>query len=122
MSDELLHVLNAPGDDESALARLWEDFAMRGIDEDSDGDSQTRSDTDSGDDATQAGNDGVQSDDEFDMLATDIDVAMARAAILPEYVLEEKEDIQKASLFRFVPFVHSKVTSYCIALAGLALG
>ena len=64
---------------------------------------------DSGDDATQAGTDGVQSDpdDEFDMLATDIDVAMARAAILPEYVLEEKEDIRKASLFRFVPFVHS---------------
>ena len=110
MSDELLRV-NAPGDDESALSRLWEDYAMRGIDEDSDGDSQTQSDTDSdsGDDATQAGTDGVQSDDEFDMLATDIDVAMERAAILPEYVLEEKDDIRKASLFRFVPFVHSKV-------------
>ena len=52
-----------------------------------------------------AGTDGIQSDDECDMLATDIDVAMARAAILPEYVLEEKED--KASLFRLVSFVHS---------------
>ena len=39
MSDELLHVLNAPGDDESALARMWEEYVMSGIDEDGDGDS-----------------------------------------------------------------------------------
>ena len=45
MSDELLRVLNAPGDDESALERLWQDYAMRGIDEDSDGDSQTQSES-----------------------------------------------------------------------------
>ena len=36
MSDELLRVLNAPVDDESALARMWEEYAMSGVDESSD--------------------------------------------------------------------------------------
>ena len=36
MSDELLRVLNAPVDDESALARMWEEYAMAGVDESSD--------------------------------------------------------------------------------------
>ena len=36
MSDELLCVLNAPVDDESALARMWEEYAMSGVDESSD--------------------------------------------------------------------------------------
>ena len=36
MSDELLRVLNAPVDDENALARMWEEYAMAGVDESSD--------------------------------------------------------------------------------------
>ena len=45
MSDELLRVLNAPVDDESALARMWEEYAMSGVDESSE--SHTESDSDS---------------------------------------------------------------------------
>ena len=41
MSDELLRVLNAPVDDESALARMWEEYAMSGVDESSDSQSVT---------------------------------------------------------------------------------
>ena len=51
--------------------------------------------------------DGIQSYDEFDMLSTDIDIAIERAAVLPAYVMQEKYDILKASSFRFVYFVHS---------------
>ena len=36
MSDELLHVLNAPVDDGSPLARMCGEYAMYGIDESSD--------------------------------------------------------------------------------------
>ena len=36
MSDELLHVLNAPVDDGSALTRMWGEYAKSGIDESSD--------------------------------------------------------------------------------------
>ena len=57
--------------------------------------------------ATRVGTDGNQSYDEFDRLATDIDVAIDRASVLPEYVVQEKDDILKASSFRFVSFVHS---------------
>ena len=35
MSNELLFVLDAPVDDESALARMWEEYAMSGVDESS---------------------------------------------------------------------------------------
>ena len=40
MSDELLRVLNAPVDDASALARMWEEYAMSGVDESSDSHTQ----------------------------------------------------------------------------------
>ena len=43
MSDELLRVLNAPVDDESALARMWEEYAMAGVDESSDSHRMTAS-------------------------------------------------------------------------------
>ena len=36
MSDELLHLLNAPVADRSALVRMWGEYAMSGIDESSD--------------------------------------------------------------------------------------
>ena len=62
--------------------------------------------------ATRVGTDGIQSYGEFDMLATDIDVAIERASVLPEYVMQEKDDILKASSFRFVSFVHSILLSY----------
>ena len=41
MSDKLLRVLNAPVDDESALARMWDEYAMSGVDESSDSQSVT---------------------------------------------------------------------------------
>ena len=39
---------------------------------------------------------------EFDMLTSDIDVAIERALALPEFVLPEEDDIVKATTFRFV--------------------
>ena len=45
MSDELLRVLNPPVDDESALARMWEEYAMSAVGESSD--SRTLPDSDS---------------------------------------------------------------------------
>ena len=65
MSAELLRVLNAPVDDESALARMWEENAMSGVDESSDSHTLTARS------GWQLGTDGVQSDDKFDMLASD---------------------------------------------------
>ena len=47
MSDEFLRVLNAPVDDESALARMWEEYAMSGVDESSDSHTLTVTDSDS---------------------------------------------------------------------------
>ena len=101
MSDELLRVLNAPVDDESALARMWEEYAMSGVDESSDSHTLTvtaRS-------GWQLGTDGVQSDDKFDMLASDRYVEIEQAVALLECVIQEKDDSLKASSFRFVCFV-----------------
>ena len=90
MSNELLRVINAPADDESALARMWEEYAMSGVDESSDSEWLT---------------DGVQSDDKFDMLASDRYVEIEQAVVILECVIQEKDDSLKASSFRFVFFV-----------------
>ena len=49
----------------------------------------------------QLGTDGVQSDDKFDMLASDIYVEIEQAVVLMECVIQEKDDSLKASSFRF---------------------
>ena len=106
MSDELLRVLNAPVDDESALARMWEEYAMSGVDESSD--SQWRWQWQRGRySGWQLGTDGVQSDDKFDMLASDRYVDIEQAVFLLECVIQEKDDSlkDKAILGLFISFV-----------------
>lgn len=103
MSDEFLRVLNAPVDDESALAQLWEEYTLSHVDESSDSDSEsTEEDDASGPGADTEGTDTEVDDDEFDMLRSDLDVAIERAVVLPEYVLQEQDDILKAAAFRYV--------------------
>ena len=53
----------------------------------------------------QLGTDGVQSDDKFDMLASDRYVEIELAVVLLECVIQEKDDSLKVSSFRFVCFV-----------------
>ena len=108
MSDELLRVLNEPVDDESALARMWEEYAMSEVDESSD--SHTLTVTVTARSGWQLGTDGVQSDDKFDMLASDRYVEIEQAVFLLECLIQEKDDSLKASSFRFVSFV--RVTHY----------
>ena len=103
MSDELLRVLNAPVDDESALARMWEEYAMLGVDESSD--SHTLTVTVTARSGWQLGTGGVQSDYKFDMLASDRYVEIEQTVVLLEYVIQEKDDSLKASSFRFASFV-----------------
>lgn len=109
MSDELLRVLNAPVDDESALARLWKEYTLSHVEDSSEADSDI--DSESIDDAPGAVTEGADIEleadgDEFDMLRSDVDVAVERAMALPEYVLQEQEDIVKATAFRFVALHH----------------
>lgn len=52
--------------------------------------------------ADTEGADTEVDDDEFDMLRSDLDVAIERAVALPEYVLQEQDDILKAAAFRYV--------------------
>ena len=108
MSDEFLRVLNAPvDDDESALAQLWEEYTLSHVDESSDSDSESTEEDDAsgpgaGAGADTEGADTEVDDDEFDMLRSDLDVAIERAVALPEYVLQEQDDILKAAAFRYV--------------------
>ena len=44
--------------------------------------------------------------EEFDMLRNDVDVAMEMAMAFPEYVLQDQDDILKATAFRCVAFNH----------------
>ena len=107
MSDELLHLLNAPVDDRSALARMWGEYAMSGIDESSD--SSVISDGDS---------EWVTARSRLGLAQTEFSVTMRLtcsnwhldvAIELPAYAMQEKDDILKASSFRCVSckFVHS---------------
>ena len=104
MSDAILRLLNAPVDDDAALARLWEDYEFSNVDEsdDSDSGSETFADSDMpGTSSDIPATEGV-GETEFDMLTSDIDVAIERAVALPEFVLPKEDDIVKATAFRFV--------------------
>ena len=108
MSDELLRVLNAPVDDENALARMWEEYAMAGVDESSDSQWRWQSQWQRGRySGWQLGTDGVQSDDKFDMLASDRYVDIEQAVFLLECLIQEKDDSlkDKAILGLFISFV-----------------
>ena len=50
---------------------------------------------------------------DFDMRATDVDVAMERANTLPEFVILEDDDIVKATAFRFVYIQHWLSFTHC---------
>ena len=60
--------------------------------------------------------------DEFDMITSDADVAIERAKVLPENVLQDQDDIAKATAFRFVALHHiNKQTCVCLT-ASLVTG
>ena len=113
-------MLNAPEGDEAALERLWNDYEFCANDKDesdvSDSESETGEITGNGgsviggDVAVDTDTDMPDSDIpamDFDMRVTDVDVAMERAMALPEFVLQEDDDIVKATAFRFVYIQHA---------------
>ena len=101
-----MHMLNAPLDNERALVRLWDEYDLA-----KDAESDTYSDSTGGDGAPfpvyGAVMEGLESyvelesdSDEFDMITSDADVAIERAKVLPEYVLQKQDDNAKATTFR----------------------
>ena len=113
MSDAILRLLNATEGDEAALERLWNDYEFcTSYNEESDvSDSESETGKITGNGGPVIGGDVVVDTDmpdsdipamDFDMRATDVDVAMERAMALPEFVLLEDDDIVKATAFRFV--------------------
>ena len=93
MSDAFLRVLNAPTGDDIAVARMWEQYDIDASEWDADSDSETDSDV------TVEYDWEADHDDNEDgnMLSNDIECAIARAEALPEYVLEEQDDITIAT-------------------------
>ncbi|KAK2191544.1 hypothetical protein NP493_52g05007 [Ridgeia piscesae] len=112
MSDAILRLLNATEGDEAALERLWNDYEFcTSYNEESDvSDSESETGKITGNGGPVIGGDVVVDTDmpdsdipamDFDMRATDVDVAMERAMALPEFVLLEDDDIVKATAFSF---------------------
>ena len=123
MSEAFLRVLNAHSDDTEALSRLWDDFSFSNADDsdDSDADSDSATATVVGvDDSEPAVTDsapgfeiGETDDEHFDMLRGNIDAALEQVDALPEYVLPEEEDLEKATAFRFVTYAVTRAGGRC---------
>ena len=98
---------------------MWEEYAMSGVDESSD--SHWRWQWQRGRySGWQLGTDDVQSDDKFDMLASDRYVDIEQAVFLLECLIQEKDDSlkDKAILGLFISFVLPRSDSGPISDAG----
>ena len=123
MSEAFLRVLNAHSDDTEALSRRWDDFSFSNADDSDDSDADSDSATATVDDSAPAvteapGLDNVreigETDDEhFDMLRGNVDAALEQVEALPEYVLPEEEDLEKATAFRFVTYAVTRAGGRC---------
>ena len=102
--------LNTPIEDDDAFERLWEEYTLSDVDESSNSDTVSDSETTEGGaipvpDSVRD-TEGSEGDiDEFNMLTPDRDAAIERTVALPEYILSEQDDILKATAFRFV-YIH----------------